>query len=77
MKLYISAQDQAMRSKFSKYVQLLSINKIFQHRYASVILCSEGEVYIFLAWVLYLCFGRREEVVIKHVGSSDICVKHL
>ena len=29
MKLYISAQDHAMKSKFSNYVHLLSINKMF------------------------------------------------
>ena len=29
MKLYISAQNHVMKSKFSNYVRLLSINKMF------------------------------------------------
>ena len=45
--MLISAQDHSMKSKFSNYVHLLSINKMFYYHYASVILCSVGEVYIF------------------------------
>ena len=36
-----------MKLKFSKYVHLPFINKMFQYRYARVILCSVGEVIIF------------------------------
>ena len=34
MKLYISALDHARKLKFSNYVHLVSINKMFQCRYA-------------------------------------------
>ena len=34
MMLYISAMDQARKLKFSSYVHLPSINKMFQYRYA-------------------------------------------
>ena len=40
--LYISAMDHARMLKFSSYVHLPSINKMFQYRYAWVILCSVG-----------------------------------
>ena len=46
MKLYISAMDHARKLKFSSYVYLPSINKMFSYRYASVILCSVEEVII-------------------------------
>ena len=36
--------DHARKVKFSSYVHLLSINKMFQYRYALVILCNVGEV---------------------------------
>ena len=39
--------DHARKLKFSSYVHLSSINKIFQYRYARVILCSVREVIIF------------------------------
>ena len=47
MMLYISAMDQANKVKFSSYVHLTSINKMFPYRYALVILCNVGEVIIF------------------------------
>ena len=34
MMLYISGRDDARKLKFSSYVHLLSINKMFQYRYA-------------------------------------------
>ena len=34
MMLYISAMDHARKFKFSSYVHLPSINKMFQYRYA-------------------------------------------
>ena len=37
----------ARKTKFSSYVQLPSINKLFQYRYAKVILCSDGDLIIF------------------------------
>ena len=36
--------DHARKVKFSNYVHLLSINKMFQYRYALVILSNVGEV---------------------------------
>ena len=47
MKLYISALDHARKLKFKYYINLLSINKMFQCCYALVILCNVGEAYIF------------------------------
>ena len=47
MKLYISALDHSRKLKFSNYVHLPSTNKISKYRYAWVILCNVGEVYIF------------------------------
>ena len=47
MMLNISAMDHHRKLKFSSYVHLPSINKIFPFRYASVILCSVREVIIF------------------------------
>ena len=47
MNLYVSALDHNRKFKFSNYVHLLSINKMLQYRYARVILCNVGEVYIF------------------------------
>ena len=50
MMLYISAMDHTWNLKFSSYVHLSSINKIFQYRYASHvekdIMIKVGEVYI-------------------------------
>ena len=39
--------EHARKLNFSNYVYLISINKMFQYRYARVILCSEGELIIF------------------------------
>ena len=39
--------DYVRKLKFSSYVHLKSINKMFQYCYASVILRSPGEVIIF------------------------------
>ena len=47
MMLYISVRDHARKLKFSSYVHLPSINQIFQHRFARVILYHVGEVIIF------------------------------
>ena len=47
MMLCISAMDQARKLKFSRYVHLQSMNKIFQYHYARLILCSEGKDIIF------------------------------
>ena len=46
MMLYISATDHARKLKFCSYVHLPSINKMFQYRYASVILRSVGDFII-------------------------------
>ena len=43
MMLYISGMDHARKLKFSSYVHLPSTNKMFQYRYAGLILCSVGE----------------------------------
>ena len=64
--------DHARKRKVSSYVHLPSINKMFQYRYASVILCSVGEVIIFRAWVLYLSSGTCEDVNIKQLCSSSM-----
>ena len=48
--LYISAVDNARKLKFSSYVHLPSTNKMFQYRYAGVILFNVHveEVIIFM-----------------------------
>ena len=43
----MSARDHARKLKFSSYVHMPSVNKMFQYRYAGVILCNIGEVIIF------------------------------
>ena len=45
--LYISGRDHARKLKFSIYVNLPSIIKMFQYRYAWVILWGVGDVIIF------------------------------
>ena len=55
MMLYISAMDHARNLKFSSYVHLPSINKIFQYRYLScyVPLACIKPIYKYsLAWVI-------------------------
>ena len=52
MMLYISAMEYARMLKFSSHVHLPSINKMFQYRYAWLILCSVGKVNIII-------FGHR------------------
>ena len=47
MMLYISVRDHAKELKFSNYVHLSAINKMFQYCYAWVILWGVGEVIIF------------------------------
>ena len=47
MMLYISVRDHARKLNFSSYIHLPSINKMYQYRYARVILCGVGEVIIF------------------------------
>ena len=47
MMLYISARDHARKLKFSIYVHLSFINKMFQYCYVLVILRGVGEVIIF------------------------------
>ena len=42
-----SSRDHAIKLIFNTYVHLPSINKMFQYRYASVILGGLGEVIIF------------------------------
>ena len=39
--------DHARKIKFGSYVHLPLINKMFQYRYARLILCGVGEVTIF------------------------------
>ena len=39
--------DDARKLKFSSYVHMLLINKMIQYLYASMILCSVGEVIVF------------------------------
>ena len=43
MMLYISVRDHARKLKFCSYIHLPSINKMFQYRYARVILRGAGE----------------------------------
>ena len=52
--MYISALDHAQKLKLSKFVQLPSINKMFQYIYTWVILCNEGEFYMFTAKVFMI-----------------------
>ena len=62
MIFFISAMDHPKKLKFSSYFNLSSINKMFQYRYVSVILCNVGEViifehqcYIFQLWNILGC----------------------
>ena len=45
---YSSAMNHARKLKFSSYVHLQSVNKMFSYCYTSVILCSVGEVISFV-----------------------------
>ena len=47
MMLCISVMDHARNLIFRSYIDLPSINKMFQYRYAGKILCSVGEIIIF------------------------------
>ena len=60
MMLYISAMDHARKLKFSSYVHLPSINKMFPYCYTLVILCSVEEVIIFE--------HRRYISALKHIS---------
>ena len=72
MMLYISAMDHARKRKFSSYVHLASINKMFQYCYFSsytrVILCSVGEVIIFK----HGCYISASEHVRMFILSSSV-----
>ena len=68
MMLYISVRDHARKLKFSSYVHLPSINKMFQYRYAGLILCSVGEVIIYE----HGCYISALEHVRKLILSSCV-----
>ena len=69
MMLYISAMYHR-KLKFSRYVHLLCINKIFQYRYALLILLSVGEVIIFE----HCCYISALKHVRKLTLSSYILI---
>ena len=71
MMLYITAIDLARKIKFSSYVHLPSINKMFQHHYASVILCNVGEVII----LEHGCYISALEHVRKLILSSYVLLE--
>ena len=60
--------DYGRKIKFSSYVHLPSINKMFQYRYACLILCSVGEVIIFE----HGCYVPALEHVRKLILSSYV-----
>ena len=64
--------DQSRKVKFSSYVNLLSVNKMFQYRYACVILCSAEEGIIF-DHGLYFSLGTCYDVNINQLCS---CLGH-
>ena len=68
MMLHISAMDHARKLKFSIYVHLPSVNKIFQYCYARLILCSVGEVIIFE----HGCYISALEHIRKLISSSYV-----
>ena len=66
MKLCISALGHARRLTFIIYVQLLSINQIFQYRYSRVILCSVGEVNIFEHGLYILALEHARMLILSN-----------
>ena len=65
--------DNARELKFSSYVYLASINKMFQYCYVQVILWIRGGYY-FQAWVLYFSFGTYYDV---NILKAVIFFKHV
>ena len=69
MKLYILAIDPTRKLKFSSYLLLLSINKMFPYHYTPVILCSLAEA----IFEHGCCISALEHnVYIKHLYSSSM-----
>ena len=77
MMLYISATDHDRKRKFSSYVHLPPINKMFQYRYTGFysVQCRTG--YYFPAWVLYFSFGTCWEANVKQLCSSSMYKNNL
>ena len=55
--------DHVRKLKFSRYVHLPSIKKMFLCRYALVILCNVGEVIIFEHWRHISALGHIRMVI--------------
>ena len=64
--------DHIGKLKFRIYVQLPSINKMFQYRYLLIdsVQCRRG--YYFRAWVLYFSFGTCLDGNIKLLCFSNM-----
>ena len=60
--------DQARKLKFSSYIHLPSINKMFQNRYALLILFNVGEVIIFE----HVCYISALEQVRMLISNSYV-----
>ena len=70
-KLYISALDHAIKLKFSDYVHLPSISKMFLSVRLSDSVQRRRGLY-FRAWMIYLSFGTCLTVNIKQLCSSGM-----
>ena len=78
MILYISGRDQARKLKFNSYVYLPSVNKMFQYRYALMILGGVGEVIIFEHGCYISSFAHNYKGVnMKQLHSSSMSKHNL
>ena len=73
MMLYISGRDHARKLKFCSYIHLPSINKMFQYRYASLILGGVGEV-IILDQGCYISASAHIRMVILSIYVLLECI---
>ena len=64
--------DQDRMLKFSSYVHLQTMNKIFQYHYARLILCSEGKDIIFEHEYYISAFKRCYDGNIKQLCSPSM-----
>ena len=65
--------DYSIKVKFSIYVHLPSMNKMFRYGYTCVILSNVGGYY-FRAWVLYFSYGTCKNINIKQLYVLLACI---
>ena len=77
--LYISAKDHVRKLNFSSYVHLPPVNKMFQYRYARVILCSVREVIIFEHGCYILALEHTRMLILSiyvHLACINMIYKY-